>query len=260
MSYEDPDGAEVLGLDGTETDATRKEFDDIDDYKNWTESTIQTKDGTPIPGATGWTRAANVWWASRDNGNLAIVIAETGLKRFRVTVTSPDGVVTVRNGMRCRWGILEQPSTVTKIVVTQMNMALTVGSSEEVQQAATHTESCGGSQCQLITKNSWNVAVRVYLAVTGVAMILSLIGFAAMHNCQARNCASRPIRKIKARHVSTRCRPLKLPSHKSRNFPTGEPTLITESNTRELQTSMEGLSTSNYSTTITDYATAATAT
>ena len=135
IHYGEPDGAEALGLDGAETNTNRKDFDDLDDYKNWTASTIQTKDGTPIPGATGWTRAANVWWANRDNGNLAIVIAETDLKRFRVTVTSPDGVVTVRNGMRCRWGILEQPSTVTKIVVTQMNMALTVGTSEETRQA-----------------------------------------------------------------------------------------------------------------------------
>ncbi len=144
MPYDEPDGAGALGLDGAETDLTRKDFDDLDDYKNWSESTIQTKDGTPLtdtnvgtplPDLTGWTREANVWWANRNDGNVVIVFMETGLKRFRVTVTSPDGVITARNGMRSRWGILEQPPAVTKIVVAQMDMTLTVGSSEEVHQS-----------------------------------------------------------------------------------------------------------------------------
>ena len=135
MPYDEPDGAGALGLDGAESDLTRKDFDDVDDYKNWTESTIQTKEGTPLLSATGWTREANVWWANRGDGNVVIVISETGLKRFRVSVTSPDGVVTVRNGMRSRWGILQQPPAVDKIVITQMNMALTVGSAAETRQS-----------------------------------------------------------------------------------------------------------------------------
>ena len=136
MPYEDPEsGGSSLGFDSGESGGSRQTFDDVDDYKNWTANPVQAKDGTPLPGLTGWTRAVNVWWADKDTGDVAIIWEDSGLKRFRVTVTSPAGVATVRSGVRSRWGILEQPTTVDTIVVTQVEAALTLGTAIETRQA-----------------------------------------------------------------------------------------------------------------------------
>ncbi len=134
MPYDEPDGAGPKGLDSGESGGDRADFDDVDDYQGWSESTIQAKNGTPLPNTVGWTRTADVWWVDRANGNVWI-IHDTGLKRFTVTVTSPDGVVTECRGMRGRWGILEQPPTVDKTVVTLIEATLAVGSATESRQS-----------------------------------------------------------------------------------------------------------------------------
>lgn len=135
MPYEDVDG--VSGASSGEGDVAgpgRTGFDDVDDYRNWDEPTIQAKDGTTLPNATGWSRTANVWWASKDDGDV-VSLFDTGLRRFTVTVTSPDGIVTERKGLRSRWGILQQSPTMDKIVVTQIEAALTLGTGgAEVQR------------------------------------------------------------------------------------------------------------------------------
>jgi len=136
MPYDEPDGAGPKGLDSGESGDDREDFDDVDDYSNWSKSTIQAKDGTTLPNTVGWTRSANVWWVDRANGN--IWFFDEGLKRFTVTVTSPDGVVTERRGMRGRWGILEQSPTVDKTVVTQIEAALAVGSSATETRQSTN--------------------------------------------------------------------------------------------------------------------------
>ncbi len=142
MPYEDPEsGGSSLSLDSGESGLSRKDFDDIDDYNNWdsenvanTQDGIQTKEGTLLTEHVGWTRKVNVWWADKGTGDVAVIWEDSGLKRFRVTVTSPAGVATDCSGVRSRWGILEQPTTVDTIIVTRVEAALTLGTATEARQ------------------------------------------------------------------------------------------------------------------------------
>ncbi len=127
MPYEDPeDGGSSLGNDSGESSGDRADFDDVDDYEGWSSAQIETRNGNAISEYPGWTRSSSVSWAERLNGSWWFM--ETGLKHIIVTVTAPDGAVTKRHGWRSRDGSLEQPPTVDKTVVTQIEATLSIGS------------------------------------------------------------------------------------------------------------------------------------
>ena len=84
-AYEEPDEIAVFGREGSESSATRADFDDVDDYNGWKGSPPQHKDGTEIPDRTGWERYVAVEYL--DPGDLrGIVGGETGIKQVTVTV------------------------------------------------------------------------------------------------------------------------------------------------------------------------------
>ena len=84
--YADKDGgADSFGLGSVENTGDRSEFDDVDDYDNWSASPPQNKDGTEITHLTGWTRSVDVAWVTSTNLNSA-VSSNTGIKRITVTV------------------------------------------------------------------------------------------------------------------------------------------------------------------------------
>ncbi len=127
MPFNDPeDGGGSIGTNAGESSAVRGDFDDVDDYDGWSPAAIQDRQGNALTRYAGWTRGARVKWADRINGN-EWFLYNTGLKRIRVQVTAPDGTVTTRFGFRSVDGSLEQPDTVDKTVVTQVETTLTVG-------------------------------------------------------------------------------------------------------------------------------------
>lgn len=106
--YHDSDlGNLVLDVDGKlprpdpeprresgESGGDREDFDDVDDYEDWSESPPEYKDGTAIPGFTGWTRTCRVEWVSptsiqqtltNDHGLARITV---GVKRGTATVAT----------------------------------------------------------------------------------------------------------------------------------------------------------------------------
>ncbi len=78
-------GSSSFGLGSAENTGNRSEFDDVDDYDNWSASPPQYKDGTPITHLTGWTRSVDVAWVTSTNLNSAVSY-NTGIKKITVTV------------------------------------------------------------------------------------------------------------------------------------------------------------------------------
>lgn len=97
--YEDPETPGVFGREGAEVGTTRQDFDDVDDYRAWSASPPQRKDGSVIPGTEGYARSATVQWANPANLDEASA-SPTGVKRITVTVRHNDRIVGQLLGVR----------------------------------------------------------------------------------------------------------------------------------------------------------------
>ena len=127
LPYEDPDEPTVgLGYESGEAADSPLTWDDLDDYANWTETTITDATGAADADFAGWSRSVAVRWADRISGNQWLLY-DTGLKRVIVTVTAPDGTATEVRGYRARSGALEQRPLVDTVVVIGVAARLEVG-------------------------------------------------------------------------------------------------------------------------------------
>ena len=111
--YQEPSGAGPFGPDSGEL--TRAAFDDVDDYDNWqsTGGTPTLRDGTALEGYGGWKVRVMVNPARVSDPRITEGL-ETGLKRIRVSVTTPAGVKYDMYGVRAANGMYEQmPATAT---------------------------------------------------------------------------------------------------------------------------------------------------
>lgn len=90
--YEEPDDGVLFGPEPGESSGTRSNFDDVDDYNGWVETTPSRKGGSAIGGLNGWKRSVLVEWVlpsdpAQSSGS------ETGAKRITVTVEHNGAVV-----------------------------------------------------------------------------------------------------------------------------------------------------------------------
>ncbi len=86
QAYADPDnGPGSFGIGAGESTGTRSLFDDVDDYDGWTASPPQNKDGSVIPGCTGYEQRVAVAWVSPTQLTTPSV-NNTGMKRIEVTI------------------------------------------------------------------------------------------------------------------------------------------------------------------------------
>lgn len=100
QAYWEPDERPTFGIEGAETTTSRARYDDVDDYNGWTESPPQNKNGTILPGLTGWTRRVAVEWV--DPADLTVPSATaTDLKRITVTVLRGDTPKGTLVSVRC---------------------------------------------------------------------------------------------------------------------------------------------------------------
>lgn len=98
QSYLDPTQAPVFGPESGEATnpASRTNFDDVDDYQNWTESPPRSRSGLAWIGWNGWTRSVNVvhvdpndWNNSLGNNNdqsfksITVVVLRQGIELAR---------------------------------------------------------------------------------------------------------------------------------------------------------------------------------
>jgi len=77
----------------------RSAYDDVDDYRNLTDSPPKLKNGTAIVGFTGWTRTVSVVRVDKDvlncgSGTFPLCpVSESGVKKITVTVKHGNIVV-----------------------------------------------------------------------------------------------------------------------------------------------------------------------
>jgi len=89
--YADPDDpAPVFGLEAAEAAVARTNFDDVDDYHNWSASPPEDAAGAALTGLNGWQRGVTVQYYDGVSMSGAVAL-DTGLKLITVTV-SRDGV------------------------------------------------------------------------------------------------------------------------------------------------------------------------
>ena len=92
QSYQDPNETPVAGLELSENPLLRTTYDDVDDYMNWTVSPPQNRDGTTIPGLTGWQESVKI--EAVDPANLSTKkTTDSGVKRITVTIKHNNVVV-----------------------------------------------------------------------------------------------------------------------------------------------------------------------
>jgi MSHA pilin protein MshD len=85
QAYEDPDETVLFGPESGEATNSRSDFDDVDDYHNWSQSPPKDKSGSAILESGGWTRTVTVDWVDATDPAL-VETSETNVKRVTVNV------------------------------------------------------------------------------------------------------------------------------------------------------------------------------
>ena len=81
--YSDPNETAILGLEISESLATKSGFDDVDDFNGWKESPPTTADEKKMTDYAGWSREVTVEWVSPDSPG-TVQSSETNAKRIIV--------------------------------------------------------------------------------------------------------------------------------------------------------------------------------
>lgn len=91
LPYQEPTVTPVFGPESGEVRAT---YDDVDDYKQFTDSPPVNKQGVAMAGGTGLTRSVTVAYAEPNN-LMATSTTDKGIKRISVVVSAVRSVTNV---------------------------------------------------------------------------------------------------------------------------------------------------------------------
>jgi hypothetical protein len=97
--YKESDEDANLGTDSGEAGGARATWDDVDDYRAWSASPPQEKDGADILDLNGWTRSSTVVWANPADMTQQAG-SDTGVKRITVTVSHNGTPVATLTALR----------------------------------------------------------------------------------------------------------------------------------------------------------------
>ena len=122
----------VFGPESGENSGTRANFDDVDDYHNWSSTQVQSKTGTAYPDLTGWSRSVTVQWVTPDNLD-TVASSDTGLKCVTVTVTDPFGRTASLSALRSSTGVYAYAPTVDTTYLSSIGVELQIGPNADVR-------------------------------------------------------------------------------------------------------------------------------
>lgn len=100
LPYADPNQTPILGRESGET--TRAQFDDADDYANWTESPPTTRAAAAIDGLTGWQRSVAVVFVQRAAPG-QVSATDEGLKRITITISRNSTVLRTIDALKANF-------------------------------------------------------------------------------------------------------------------------------------------------------------
>jgi type II secretory pathway pseudopilin PulG len=89
QDYQEPGATHVFGLEAAESQISRSNYDDVDDYQGWTASPPVAQDGTVLPNTTNWRRTVTVEWVDPLDPQ-QVSGTETGAKRITVVAAFRD--------------------------------------------------------------------------------------------------------------------------------------------------------------------------
>jgi len=92
-------GSATIALDSGESSTSKANYDDVDDFHNWSESPPQFADGTPMPDLAEWRRSVEVVWVNPADLRQTAA-SDTGVKRITVTVAHNNATVATRVAIR----------------------------------------------------------------------------------------------------------------------------------------------------------------
>jgi type II secretory pathway pseudopilin PulG len=140
LPYEDPTPTPEFGLETDEpnTNATRTQLDDIDDYKNWNDSPPRARNGTLLTAYSGWQRTVDVKLIDVDSHSAVNEDSQgdEGLRLITVSVVSPSGEVTTLRIHRAKTAGSLQPQGLGQYIVNYVGIALQTGSGATISGGA----------------------------------------------------------------------------------------------------------------------------
>jgi len=99
QNYHDPNETPLFGIEPLDNPPLRSNFDDVDDYNGWSASPPQNRDGTVIPGLTGWAQIVQVHRV--DPADFSVQKGtDSGVKRITVTITRNNVSVATLVGVK----------------------------------------------------------------------------------------------------------------------------------------------------------------
>lgn len=94
------DSAMVFGPTATESaTGNRSLFNDVNDYQNWSETTLRARNGTSLGYSASWSRSVKVDFLDPTDGT-TVVTTDKGLARVTVTVTKSGKTVATLSTLR----------------------------------------------------------------------------------------------------------------------------------------------------------------
>ena len=84
--YRDPDGSSVFGREPDETAADRNDFDDVDDYHNFSDCPPRQRDGNALTQYNVFTRAVSVRYVAADDF-IQTAVSDEGFKEVTITIS-----------------------------------------------------------------------------------------------------------------------------------------------------------------------------
>ena len=99
LSYMQPgQTSSAIGLEAGESPTSRANYNDVDDYDDWTDAPPQNKDGSVMPDLANWSRQVVVEWVSPTTLTQASpgASSETGMKRLTVIVQNNGSTILTR--------------------------------------------------------------------------------------------------------------------------------------------------------------------
>lgn len=132
MRYEDPDGHVRFGPEHGEKKHSRVNFDDVDDYADYSSSPPETKGGSELPDLDGWRRSVVVEYVDPADPTRTVG-DDRGLKRITVTATDPQGRRSELVAMRGRASAYDRPLTGGGAVVRWVGVELQIGQAAQAR-------------------------------------------------------------------------------------------------------------------------------
>ncbi len=135
LPYEDPNATSNFGAESGEvlTAGVRSGLDDLDDYRDWTDTPPKANTGTALTGYNSWQRTADVQKVNEEDYSLgADNTSDEGIRLATVTVTSPAGQIITLRAYRTTAGGILQPQGVSQALVTWVGATLQSGAGDAV--------------------------------------------------------------------------------------------------------------------------------